>query len=244
MVGYYATSTPGPLHGFLLRDGIFANIDYPGAESTIASGINDSGLIVGRATKNDSALQVGFLYDGATFTKIRVPGQSQTTASGINNQGEVVGAVGTFAGYELREGRFRRISPPGQFLVVAAAAINNFGEVVGISDNGGDGKGFLYRRGEYTTIVIPSASITYALGINDDDIIVGWYQTGSSFSGFARNTHRYASLNFPGAKYTFGAGINASAQVVGSYTDAHGVDHGFVTSPLLNLVANHGSVKR
>lgn len=39
---------PGSYHGFLLRDGQFTQIDFPGALSTLSTGINDDGLIVGR----------------------------------------------------------------------------------------------------------------------------------------------------------------------------------------------------
>lgn len=40
-------SLPGSTHGFLLRDGAYTTIDFPGAGNTVAFGINDAGEIVG-----------------------------------------------------------------------------------------------------------------------------------------------------------------------------------------------------
>lgn len=56
MVGGYAIINPGDIchppfgesHGFLLRDGEFTTIDFPGSPSSQAMGINDDGWIVGR----------------------------------------------------------------------------------------------------------------------------------------------------------------------------------------------------
>lgn len=67
------------------------SLAFPGALSTLPSGINDSGLVVG--TYLDAAkVQHGFLYspDG-TFTSFNVPGSTSTTLSGINNLGQMIG---------------------------------------------------------------------------------------------------------------------------------------------------------
>src|SRR5256886_13193716 len=54
IVGYYAETCTavgpypnGPVHGFLLDRGTFTTIDFPGATSTRAHGINNGGQIVG-----------------------------------------------------------------------------------------------------------------------------------------------------------------------------------------------------
>ncbi|PYR32400.1 MAG: hypothetical protein DMF92_02240 [Acidobacteria bacterium] len=79
-------------------------IDYPGATSTVARGINDSGQIVGTyscsaaCTRPDTgevsaAGGHGFLLDNGVYTRIDVPaaGASATTARGISVQGTIVG---------------------------------------------------------------------------------------------------------------------------------------------------------
>jgi hypothetical protein len=55
---------------------IFTPIDVPGAVWTIASGINNSGQVVGSDSNGD-----GFLWSASSFTTIDVPGATLTTPS-------------------------------------------------------------------------------------------------------------------------------------------------------------------
>jgi uncharacterized membrane protein len=69
----------------------FTTIDVPGATSTSAIGINDSGQIVGGFY--DATGNHGFFLDvGGSFTTFDVPSaSSETIADGINNSGQIVG---------------------------------------------------------------------------------------------------------------------------------------------------------
>ena len=85
IVGYwvdigYAT------HSFLLEDGVFTSIDFPGAMQTCARGINDRGQIVG-----DWDEMHGFLLEDGVFTSIDFPEAIFTRAFGINKRGQIVG---------------------------------------------------------------------------------------------------------------------------------------------------------
>jgi probable HAF family extracellular repeat protein len=235
MVGNYAAAINTPSSGFLFSGEKFTLFDYPGGDSTIAHGINDSGLISGWAYIRQGSAANGFLYDGTTFTTIRVPGKSATLAWGINNAGNVVGGTGTLSatvGFELIGGRFKKVSPPGDYLYVYATGINNLGGIVGWTFGGvGSNNGFAYKAGKFKTIRVPGASQTEALGINDSGIIVGWYAS-ASFTGFALMGGKYIKISYPGAIYTFASGINNSGQIVGSYTFDQQTYHGFVTSPI------------
>src|SRR5262245_16614819 len=69
----------------------FTPIDVPGATSTVAQGINDSGQIVGQFF--DALGSHGFLDSGGSFTTIDVPGAIRpfgTNAFGINGSGQIV----------------------------------------------------------------------------------------------------------------------------------------------------------
>jgi len=88
-VGYYHLGSSG-YHGFLKDGATFMPIDVPGADMTIALGINDLGQIVG--FYRDSTGYHGFLKDGTTFTRLDVPGSSYTYPYGINTNGQVVGS--------------------------------------------------------------------------------------------------------------------------------------------------------
>jgi len=56
------TTLTSPLHGFVMRDGVFSSFDVPGARATAATGINARGDIVG--TYSDGTRFHGFLIGG------------------------------------------------------------------------------------------------------------------------------------------------------------------------------------
>jgi uncharacterized membrane protein len=231
MVGYYATSSNGPSHGFVLRSGTMTSFDYPGASSTIGTGINDSGMIVGYADYG----AFGFVYDGITFTKISFPHSELTSIRGINNLGDIVGGVNTDFGhgFELQRGRVKSITPPGTYVGAYASSVNNVGVIVGTVVDGLDARGFVYKHGLFKRVGFPGAEqTTYALGINDDGTVVGAYQVGAFFYGFALTGVTYTTLSVPSAILTFAVGINAGGQVVGSYDLNDQIQHGFVSSPI------------
>jgi uncharacterized membrane protein len=67
----------------------FTSIDYPGATSTSAYGINDAGQIVGSYFSGSTGKS--FLLTSTGFSSFSYPGASQTTAYGINDAGQIVG---------------------------------------------------------------------------------------------------------------------------------------------------------
>jgi hypothetical protein len=65
MVGSYSSNNQSGLdkHGFAYSNGAFSYYDYPGAQSTFGSSINDSKLIVGSAYFQGGLIVHGFSYD-------------------------------------------------------------------------------------------------------------------------------------------------------------------------------------
>jgi len=65
----YATTLSGTrrtgesIREFTYENGVYAAINVPGAQYTIANGINDSGQVVGYASYNGGDIIQGFLYD-------------------------------------------------------------------------------------------------------------------------------------------------------------------------------------
>jgi uncharacterized membrane protein len=228
MVGNYGQDTNVDSHGFLYSNGTFTYIDYPGQSVTVARGINDSNLIVGYAGRSTV---VGFLYDGTVFTTIQHGSDSATYADGINNAGEIVGGTGTIystKGFEVRGSRFKVLKVPGPNIYVSGSGVNNFGVVVGWTDD----NGFKCRAGQCQIFNFPGATRTVALGINDSGIMVGWYDMAPFTYAFATKNGKYISFRYPGADFTSAAGINKSGQIVGQYTSDYQAFHGFVTSPI------------
>ncbi|HEY1526212.1 MAG TPA: hypothetical protein VGH51_08250 [Candidatus Angelobacter sp.] len=71
---------------------------------------------------------------------------------------------------------------------------------------------------KYTTLNIPGADTSEALGINDRGAIVGAFNTSTTnFRGFLLFQGKFTHFNFPGAEQTFAEDINNHGQIVGSY---------------------------
>jgi uncharacterized membrane protein len=83
------------VHGFLYSGGSWTTLDNPAATAsghpTVASGINDSGQIVGHYA--DASWNAhGVLYSGGSYTNFDDPSATNNTiATGINATGQIVG---------------------------------------------------------------------------------------------------------------------------------------------------------
>ena len=83
-------------HGWLLVTGTFTVLDYPGASSTSALGLNNKGLLVGSYT--DSVGSHGFVYNVNTkkYQSVDDPDApaGTTVVNGLNDNGVLVGFFG------------------------------------------------------------------------------------------------------------------------------------------------------
>src|SRR5262249_29870420 len=66
-------------------------IKVPGALSTLATAINNSGQIVGSFAYGQPPKTMGFLKTKRSFKSFNVPGASATLPNSVNNLGQVVG---------------------------------------------------------------------------------------------------------------------------------------------------------
>src|SRR5262249_51122426 len=107
------------------------------------------------------------------------------------------------------------------------------GQIVGLYlDPGFTPHGFLLSGGSYSTLDVPGADFTVALGIDTAGQIVGSYlDAGLTSHGFLLNRGSYSTLDVPGSTGTSAAGLNAAGQIVGSYLDADSLGHGFLATP-------------
>lgn len=152
---------PGAVHGFLLSNGVFTSIDYPGAGSTEAWRINDQHVILGRYKGTTDAKWHLYLLNAGIFTPVAdFPGAAEIApdgyahVGGLNLQGDIVSTY-------------------------CLASCNNPATAVL--------HGYLLSGGAYTTIDPPGALFTMAFGINSSDEIVGVYEDATgTFHGFMR----------------------------------------------------------
>jgi uncharacterized membrane protein len=84
VTGFYGSN------GFLIASGVLTTLDYPGAASTKALGLNNMGQVVGEYV-DSLGVTHGFVFDGVHYTSFDVPGSVSTVINGINDSGQIVG---------------------------------------------------------------------------------------------------------------------------------------------------------
>jgi hypothetical protein len=117
-------------HGFLytVSSGDWEQLDVPGASATLASGLNDAGIITFEWVNSSFVASGALLYEGKYHT-LNVPGASQSVAHGVNVHNFIVmegqDSSGNWHGYLYKGGQFT------EFNVANATSTHSFG----LSDN-------------------------------------------------------------------------------------------------------------
>jgi uncharacterized membrane protein len=241
IIGFYV-GLDGVGHDFLLRNGIFSNIVYPGDASSRA--INARGDIVGAFS--DGSGGHGFLRRDGKFTKIDYPGATSTIAFGINNTGDITGqyitASGAVRGFILSDGTFHTVYVNGGPNIGVRGAQDNgrvmIGDVMLTSDQSTRG----YRKLSNDVLLLdPPGTIfpcSHARAINERGDIAGAFGIVNSAAechapnhGFVFKNGVYDIIDPPGSHDTFVFGINDDGIVVGVLTDQYGHVHGFKARP-------------
>jgi uncharacterized membrane protein len=129
-------SAIGP-RGFLTNGTTFTPIGPPGANGSLAHGINTAGQVVGAFS--DGTKYRGFLKDGDTYTPINVPDTARTEAYGINAVGQIVGTshdaiTADYGGFLTNGVTFTLIAVPGAHSTFAYG-INAASQIVGAFQN-------------------------------------------------------------------------------------------------------------
>jgi probable HAF family extracellular repeat protein len=118
--------------GFIEDKGVFATLDFPGAQATSACAINNAGTIVGFYVINNTGPHA-FLYQNGSFISIDFPGSGYTIATSINNLGAVAGLFSSSTGlhgFIYYNGSFTQIDRPNA-TGTGLTGINDRNELVG-----------------------------------------------------------------------------------------------------------------
>lgn len=170
--------SPYYLHAFVWRDGAMTALPEPGSEWSSATGINDSGNIVGYGRYVVDYLEHGWINIDNHLIVIGGEGQN-SRANAINNRNVAAGAinVGGTAYAFLWENNTIRLAGTFGSMGSHAYDLNNKWrpQVVGSSrNNEGLLRGFLWQRGMmYNLGVLPDAEDSIARAINNRGQIVG-----------------------------------------------------------------------
>jgi uncharacterized membrane protein len=260
IVGFYGSPEGTGAQGFLLDQGGFTTINFPGAVDTLLADITGSGKkILGvytavvadrfplprgvfawmwpplRRLPLTSSFSRGFLLARGVFTPIDVPGARDTVPADIGRHGQIAGWYGDTSffrhGFLLAAGTFTIFDVPGAAYTMAMG-LNGRGQIVGWYGDGTTWHGFLRAPdGTFTTIDVPGAVDTFLNSINERGQIVGSYQiVRGGAHGFLLDQGVFTTIDVPGAANTFAWKINGH-RIVGGYMDTNGLTHGFLATP-------------
>src|SRR5258708_648652 len=85
----------GSTHGFVLSNGVFTDVDVPGAVYTSVNGINASGELSGIYVDEVGQTHGYFRSNKGVVTTLTPPGAIRTQAEFLNAHGQVVGVYRT-----------------------------------------------------------------------------------------------------------------------------------------------------
>jgi hypothetical protein len=212
----------------------YTSFQVPGSSSTVASGVNNLGDIVG--TFVSDGVQSGFLYTGGTFQTIACPNSGSTIAQGINDAGVVVGwcsESGSVVGFIYQNGSYRFVAYPKAKQTVLIG-INNEGAIVGVLEKVKTRQlGFLYSNGTFTLIGGKNGSLS---GLNNLGMIAGSGCSAPCDTDYGviyemkKGRWRVKeTVNYPGATSTGLNGIDDNGDLAGAWGPTpNGQNEGFV----------------
>lgn len=255
IVGTYKDETNAQ-HGFLLRDGQFTRLDFPGAVATVAKGISPGGVIVGDYTApvgspNCAAPGAqcirGFRLEKGNYETVLFPAHPGAIPQRIAPDGTIYGCLHDFdtmgSMYGARWSRFGpsslmagggELAGPNMSL---DASMNNGATpdgsmIVGLFTDmmTNQSHGFIVQNGELQTYDVPGSIFTNIWDINPGRVFVGVSVDGNGMQhGFVQPEGGGApiTIDYPGAAATAVFGINPGGAIVGAYM-MNGKTRGFL----------------
>lgn len=208
----------------------YVSINFPGAYSTQANGINNGGEIVGTYMKSactGTCATRGFKYAGGKFTSINFPGAFSTSVNGVNDYGDVVGTYLNTAGdvighgfLLLHTGHFETLDLSGVSQSnTTPLAINKYLTVVGsYIDDSSSGVGFIWKNGTFTKFDLGGGAIQQSLnGDSNLNVMIGFYSSNGQSHMFLKSGSDLDVL--PNTRLKAGTmqsgGVNGRGDVVG-----------------------------
>lgn len=198
----------------------------PGTDSSVATGLNDAGQVVGYSGVGYSA-QAFVWQSGATTALGNLPGGSYSYGYSINGSGVVAGygnaSGGAARAYQTVGGTPTDLGVNSSYPNNAIAyGINASGAVVGKSEGGINARAIEWSGGTASVLDSTDYRNTFAYGVNDSGVVVGYgNKTGKAdqallWSGVGGALTVLPSLADPLGYGSFATGINGSGQVVGA----------------------------
>jgi hypothetical protein len=210
-----------------------------------ATGVNDSGLIVGSCSNLNE--QIATMYVNGTPQQI---GPTGAAANAVNDYNQVA-ASGT-PGFIYDNGTITKLpllSGGSANTQSSATSINNAGQAVGWQLNGTTYQTFFYSYGATSALTgVPGSNVQPRVSINNAGQIVGYTVTSASATavpffyahGLMSNLNALVSTTDPSKRYvtlTQAYGISDTGQIIASGTDSRtpGVTNAYLLTPISPL---------
>jgi probable HAF family extracellular repeat protein len=218
-------------------NGVTTTLPYlAGAEGNYASvayTINSNAEVAGSSSTNAGTFHA-VTWTGQTVKDLGTLGGSNSAAYGINDSGEVVGFADNASG--VNEAFLYANNEMIDLGHGQANAINNSGQVVGLSTNVPSGA-FLYSSG--VMYDLGGSGNFIPLAINDSGTIVGNWGNGNGWAELDSNGNlvNLNSLISPTSGWVLdeATGINDNGQIIGWGSDGKGSPEAFLLTPISPL---------
>lgn len=196
-------------------------------DKSLASSISSSGNIAG----NIYYANRGFLYSAKGLEVIEpLPRAYGSYVNGVNSSGQVVGESGGRA-FVYSNGTMTDLGYLDAALQYAAAyAINDGGDVAGVSNKDGYFRAFVYSKGAMRDLgLLPGGRASYAYAINNNGQSAGVASTPAGrMHAVIYENGMVKDLGTLGGTNSQASGINDRGQVTGPSDTAQGETHAFL----------------
>jgi len=168
---------------FLWHEGKMTDLGaLPGSSTSEAVAVNARGQIIGNSSG-------AFLWQNGKMTALgTLPGQQYSGAVAINDRGQVVGSSGSSfrndrgdtigqsaSAFLWQNGKMTDLGALPGDLASDGGAINNRGQIVGVSHGNSSQTAFVWQNGKMTALPkLPRGGMSAPTAINDRGQIVGW----------------------------------------------------------------------
>jgi probable HAF family extracellular repeat protein len=242
-----STANPADFVSGVSTAGTVTPIGTLGGTETVATGLDNAGDVVGKATTSGSnpLTTAAFFYNAATQQMINLGtlGGATSVAYGINNSGVIVGQADTASGgthaFEYANGTMKDL---GSFVSGGrsfAMAINSAGYIAGSADTAVNSVGYpihamlIDPSGTYHDLgTLGTGLVSNGLAINSSNEVVGFSTlTATDFGtehAFAYVNGKMMDLGTLGGQTSVANGVNDSGIVVGYSNIAGGGNDAFV----------------
>ena len=202
--------------------------DYPGADHTYVTGMNDQGDFVGYYIAG--GITRGFAVMGADTMELIFPGSAQTYAHGINNERDIVGKYNDSGAQTDNEGFLYDYSLQDYTDLTFLLNNGNYTQVTDINDDGcwagsfrSGTSAYLMRDCNGHTTDRYNLLSTFGTAINEWGDVAGYYIDGAEYTSFIRTgPGLFFLINYPNNIKTRIFGMNDLNMVVGDFANSKG----------------------